>query len=194
VNPFQLEIPTTITTERLFLRPYTPSDAQAYYQMLQQNWDHLYEFMPAILVNARNAQDIAAVFEWHHEEWQKRSLFILGIWHRSSHEYLGEVYLANADWDVPCIEIGYFLIQSATGHGYATEAARAVIRMAFEAMHVERVELQCTADNTASARVAERCGFTFEGRLRERSHKKDGGRVDRLWYGLLRSEWEPGKA
>jgi RimJ/RimL family protein N-acetyltransferase len=90
---------------------------------------------------------------------------------------------------VPCIELGYFLAKASTGKGYATEAARAVIRFAFEHLMVSRIELQIAAGNTASMRVAERCGFRQEGRQRQRHRRKDGNVVDRLWYGLLRSEW-----
>lgn len=46
----------------------------------------------------------------------------------------------------------------------------------------------------ASQRVAERCGFRKEVRLRQRNRKKNGELVDRLWYGLLRSEWKKGIA
>jgi RimJ/RimL family protein N-acetyltransferase len=99
------------------------------------------------------------------------------------------MYLANADWHVPCIELGYFVVRASTGKGMATEAARATIGFAFEHLWVTRIELQCAADNTASIRVAERCGFQYEGRLRQRHRKKAGEVVDRLWYGLLHSEW-----
>jgi RimJ/RimL family protein N-acetyltransferase len=50
--------------------------------------------------------------------------------------------------------------------------------------------LQCRADNIASQRVAEHLGFRQEGCQRLRHRKKDGRLVDRLWYGLLREEWE----
>ena len=116
-------------------------------------------------------------------------MFILGMWERAGGAFVGEVYLANPDWEVPCIEAGYFTVERQGGKGYASEALRAVCRIAFERMGVRRVELQCAADNEKSARVARRCGFTLEGRLRERAHKKDGPPVDRLWFGLLRSEW-----
>jgi RimJ/RimL family protein N-acetyltransferase len=95
-----------------------------------------------------------------------------------------------AEWDVPRIEVGYFVVQAQTGKGYATEAARATVRFAFEHLGVLRVELQCRADNLASKRVAERCGFVYEGRMRQRHRKKAGDLVDVLWYGLLRSEWQ----
>ena len=65
-----------------------------------------------------------------------------------------------------------------------------LLRCAFDCLNVSRVDLQCRADNTASQRVAERLGFRQEGRQRLRHRKKDGKLVDRLWYGLLREEWE----
>lgn len=63
---------------------------------------------------------------------------------------------------MPSLELGYFLVQAATGKGYAAEAARAVLRYAFETLQVGRVDLQCRADNLASQRVAERGGFIKE--------------------------------
>lgn len=189
LSPNIANLPTEYTTARLRLRRYRPEDAPAYWRMLGENQAHLREFLPPILADARDATDIRAFIEWQIEQWQRGELFILGLWHQASGEYLGEVYLANPDWAVPCIEIGYFTVQQHGGQGYAAEAARAVCQIAFERLGVRRVELQCAADNEKSARVARRCGFSLEGRLRERGHKKDGTPVDRLWFGLLRAEW-----
>ncbi len=163
-----------------------------YLRMLQANRDHLLEFMPANIAAAQNEADVARVFADFADQWLARNLFIFGLWEKSSKAYVGETYLANPDWHVPSIELGYFLVQAATGKGYAIEAARAVIGYAFENLRVERIDLQCRADNPASMRVAERCGFQLEGRQRRRHRKKDGSLVDRLWYGLLRAEW-PGR-
>jgi RimJ/RimL family protein N-acetyltransferase len=104
----------------------------------------------------------------------------------------GEIYLANPDWHVPSLELGYFVVRASTGKGFATEAARATLHYAFDHMQVSRVDLQCRSDNEASQRVAGRCGFRLEGCQRLRHCKKDGMLVDRLWYGLLRSEWQAG--
>jgi len=183
-------LPTEYTSERLLLRRRRPADAPAYFRMLRENQAHLREFLPPNLAAAQNEDDIRAVIEWQIERWQAGELFILGLWEKSSGEYVGEVYLANPDWEVPCIEVGYFTVQHQGGKGYAAEATRAACCIAFERLGVRRVELQCAADNEKSARVARRCGFTLEGRLRERSHKKDGLPVDRLWFGLLRAEWQ----
>ncbi len=186
-----LDIPTEFSTERLTLRRYRPEeDSAVYFQMLQANRDHLRDFMPPMMEAVQDEADAADVLRQLTGEWQQRNLFIFGIWEKESHSYVGEAYLANPDWHVPSIELGYFLVEDKTGHGYATEAAQAAVRFAFERLHVRRVELQCAADNQASQRVAERCGFTLEGRQRQRHRKKDGMLVDRLWYGLLLREWQ----
>jgi len=183
------DLPTEYETERLLLRCYQPDDAAAYWRMLGENRAHLREFLPKELEPARGEGDIREHFKWMAKMWRRGEIFILGLWTRSGGAYVGEVYLANPDWDVPCVEAGYFTVQHQGGKVYAAEALRAVCRIAFERMGARRVELQCAADNEISARVALRCGFTLEGRLRERDHKKDGPPVDRLWFGLLRSEW-----
>jgi ribosomal-protein-serine acetyltransferase len=190
MNPALLELPTEFTSERLLLRRYWPGDGALYHQMLRKNWDHLYEFLPSFLMDVHSEEDARTEFRRQAAEWDARQLFIFGIWEIATGTYVGESYLANADWDVPRIEVGYFIVKASTGKGYATEAAKATIRYAFEHMKVLRVDLRCAADNQASRRVAERCGFIQEGRFRLHHRKKDGTLVDMLWYGLLLSEWK----
>jgi RimJ/RimL family protein N-acetyltransferase len=135
-------------------------------------------------------EDAEVLFRRLVADWTLRNLFIFGVWEKATGAYVGESYLANADWEAPRIEVGYFVVQSSTGKGYATEAARATIGYAFAHLKVIRVDLCCAADNVASMRVAERCGFVQEGRFRHYHRKKDGALVDLLWYGLLISEWQ----
>ena len=183
------DIPPEFSSTRLLLRRYRPEDSAAYFQMLQANREHLREFLPTLWQEVQNEADVATVLRQLAAEWDARNLFIFGVWEKESGSYVGELYLANPDWQVPCVELGYFLVKDKTGSGYATEAAQAMIQFAFEQLKVSRIDLQCAADNLASQRVAERCGFTLEGCQRQRQRKKDGKLVDRLWYGLLHNEY-----
>lgn len=183
-------LPSEFTSERLILRRYRPGDISMYYQALRNNAEHLHEFLPPFLVDVHDQEDIKLWFDRQNAEWNARTLFIFGTWNKATGAYVGECYLANPDWDVPRIELGYFLVKEFTGKGYATESANALIRYAFERLGVLRIDLRCNADNTASIRVAERCGFTHEGHFREHHRKKDGALIDTLWYGLLLSEWQ----
>jgi ribosomal-protein-serine acetyltransferase len=186
--PQQLNPPTEFASERLFLHAYRPDDSPLYFRMIRENRDHLYEFLPPNVAAMQNEADAEAVIRWLNSEWQQWNLFIFGVWEKASGNYIGETYLANPDWHVPSIELGYFVVWASTGKGFATEAARATVRYAFEHLHVSRLDLQCRVDNEASQHVAERCGFQLEGRQRQRHRKKNDALVDRLWYGLLRSE------
>jgi ribosomal-protein-serine acetyltransferase len=189
MDPQQLDPPNEFASERLFLRAYRPGDAALHFRMIRENWDHLYEFLPHILETMQDEADAEAFIRWTNAEWQQRNLFIFGVWELASASYVGEAYLANPDWHVPSVELGYFVVRVSTGKGFATEAARATLRYAFDHLGVSRVDLQCRGDNEASQRVAKRCGFRLEGRQRLRHRKKSGELVDRLWYGLLRAEW-----
>lgn len=190
MNPHALTLPISFTTLRLSMRRYCPADGAMYYQALRANRNHLYEFMPEEMLVLQNAEDAEGFIRWQNAEWDARKVFIFGIWEKATGDYVGEVYVANADWHVPCIEAGYFVLAAYTRRGIATEALRGITRYAFEQMGVLRVELQCSADNEASRSVAEKCGFRYEGCMRQRNRKKDGTLVDRLWFGLLRSDWE----
>jgi RimJ/RimL family protein N-acetyltransferase len=190
MNPFELNLPYRFSTLRLSLRRYCLGDGSVYYNALCANRKHLYEFMPEMMLKLQSAEDAEGFIRWQNAEWEARSVFIFGMWENATGNYVGESYLANADWRVPCIETGYFVLKEYTRRGFASEALWGITRYAFEQMGVTRVELQCSTDNDASRGVAEKCGFVYEGRLRQRNRKKDGSLVDRLWFGLLRSEWE----
>jgi len=88
-------------------------------------------------------------------------------------------------------EIGYWLGVPYWGHGYATEAARAVIDHAFEDLGLDRLEAGARVSNPASRRVLEKCGFQWSGVTLLRIHAiassapMDRFRLDRgLWASL----------
>ncbi len=86
-------------------------------------------------------------------------------------------------------EIGYALAHAEWGRGYAPEAAREVLRCAFDTLSFNRVEAYCVPENVASIRVLEKIGMWREGVLRE--YVAIGGQLrDRAVYALLRRDWQ----
>lgn len=69
------------------------------------------------------------------------------------------------------------------------EAVRAVIRFGFVRMGLNRLQARCIAENTASARVMEKAGMSYEGTLRESEYVK-GAYRDMKLYSILRRELE----
>jgi RimJ/RimL family protein N-acetyltransferase len=75
----------------------------------------------------------------------------------------GQVLIVLQDDDPRCADIVYWLLQEARGRGLVTRAVRLLIRWAFDEAGVSKLALYTKVGNDRSDRVAERCGFHFEG-------------------------------
>ncbi|MBN2308027.1 MAG: GNAT family N-acetyltransferase [Candidatus Hydrogenedentes bacterium] len=84
-------------------------------------------------------------------------------------------------------EIGYWLSEEYWGRGIMTEVVGMVTAYAFEVLSIERLEARVFAVNAGSARVLEKNGYQFEGRLRRRVFR-DGRLDDELVYAVVRGE------
>jgi RimJ/RimL family protein N-acetyltransferase len=94
--------------------------------------------------------------------WRERGYGLWAVERRSDGAFLGFTGLSWQDFEspvTPAIEIGWRLRRDAWGHGYATEAARAALRYAFEELALDEIVSFTTAANTASRRVMERIGL-----------------------------------
>ena len=85
-------------------------------------------------------------------------------------------------------ELGYTLHHDYWGRGFASEAGEALLRFGFTDLRLHRVFAECHPDNLASARVMQRLGMRYEGRLRE-VEWNGGGWWDMLHYAILDHEW-----
>jgi [ribosomal protein S5]-alanine N-acetyltransferase len=92
-------------------------------------------------------------------------------------------------WDA--YELSYQLYGTEhAGHGYTTEAVRLLVEYLFAAKKVNRISLVIVPENTASRRIAEKCGFQPEGTARGALFNR-GRSVDVLIYALLRDDPRP---
>jgi RimJ/RimL family protein N-acetyltransferase len=105
----------------------------------------------------------------------------------STGEFLGMAALVHVDQQGRQAEAGYIVSPEARGRGIAVRALNLLTEWALRELALERVELRITADNSASVRVAERCGFVREGLLRS-VHFKQGLRADVAVYSRLASD------
>ena len=85
--------------------------------------------------------------------------------------------------------LGYAIARIHWGRGLVVEAARAVIDWSFGERGLAKVYAFADARNTQSLRVMEKLGMTREGMLRSHRTIRDE-RVDDVYYGLLREEWQ----
>ncbi|MEU8227746.1 GNAT family protein [Kribbella sp. NPDC048915] len=85
-------------------------------------------------------------------------------------------------------KLGYAIGADHWGHGYATDAARVLLRFAFGPLERHRVTAAIGPENAASVAVVKRLGFTYEGQLRQHVFTNGAWR-DSLLYSILRQEF-----
>ncbi|MFN2530790.1 MAG: GNAT family N-acetyltransferase [Pyrinomonadaceae bacterium] len=93
-------------------------------------------------------------------------------------------YILQNDVSRRTAEIGYWLGEQYWGRGIATAAVQAVTEHAFNQHKLVRIYAHVFSWNPASARVLEKVGYEFEGRLRK-SVLKDGQTIDQLMYAKI---------
>lgn len=86
-------------------------------------------------------------------------------------------------------ELGWTFHPAYGGRGYATEAVRAVVDLAFGPVGLRRVQAGCFAANEASWRLMERIGMRREEYSRKSGLHHTGEWMDGMMYGLLAEEW-----
>ncbi len=172
-------------TQRLILREFVSADWPS---VLAYQRDPRYLQYYAWTDRAPDdAQRFVQMFLDQQAERPRRK-FQFAVTLKTSGQFIGNCGIRQATAGAHEADIGYELAPDQWGHGYATEAARAVVHFGFAELKVHRVWACCVADNTASAHVLEKLGLKLEGRLREKEYYK-GRWWDTLIYGLLENEW-----
>src|SRR5947209_16152393 len=149
--------------ERVLLRPYCESDAQALFEAMIESRDHLRPWMPF----ADEHQTIDESRNWIIQQmahWLLRDDLVLSIWEQSTGRYLGGTGLYPHDWEIGYFEIGYWLRATAESHGYVTESVRLLTDYAFDNLKANRLEIRCDELNTRSAAIPKRLGYLLDGR------------------------------
>lgn len=103
-------------------------------------------------------------------------------------EFLGCCALEPHDNDAETLELGYWLGEPYWNKGFATEAAHALIDMAFRTRDIAYIDARCRVTNIASRRVIQKCGFQFQGSGMIGSLAMRG-MVPVEWYRLDRKTW-----
>jgi RimJ/RimL family protein N-acetyltransferase len=112
----------------------------------------------------------------------------LGVQLAGSGELVGDVLLFFRSEVHRSGEVGWVFHPGHSGHGYATEAGVALLKLAFEGLGLHRVVAHVDARNGASARLCERLGMRLEAHLVENEWFK-GVWSSELDFALLEHEW-----
>lgn len=177
---------TFIETERLRLRRFTQADGST-------------------LVAYRNDREVAAYQDWGAttesavqaliaeleplEPGMPGEWFQFAVALRATTTHIGDCALFVDTEQPPQGQIGYTLAREHQGHGYATEAVRAVLAYAFDTLQLHRITATVDCRNRASWALLERIGMRREAHYQQNVFI-NGEWCDEYLYAVLRSEWQ----
>ena len=172
--------PVELRAGGFLLRRWREADADAYWAALESPGGRLWH---GSTMGTRD--DVVATLarrrDWstgQHASWA----FVGGT------ELLDSISLHQINREQDDGELGYWIASPARGRGLAGLAAEAVCRWGFGELGLHPIQLFHAVENVTSARVAEKAGFTCEGRLRQSHRYGDGLRHDELLWARLATD------
>jgi RimJ/RimL family protein N-acetyltransferase len=180
-------------TERLTLRPATAEDADPTWKFRQlKSVNEWLTGCPA---------DLDGYRKLFTEPTRLATTVIVTLGHDAAAPLIGDFMLrredARAQLDVTDqahqtqAELGWVLDPPYTGHSYATEAVRELLRYCFQDLGVRRVTASCFLDNDTSWSLMERVGMRRELHAVRESLHRSGQWLDTVGYAILKEDWSP---
>ncbi|MEU1124356.1 GNAT family N-acetyltransferase [Streptomyces sp. NPDC005899] len=171
--------PITLTTERLFLRPFGPRDTDEVHTACQDPDIQRWTVIPSPYTRA-DAEEF--IRELSPRGWQDDTDYHFAVTARDGGAVTGALGIHRRTHP-GTYEVGFWTAPEHRRRGYTTEALRAAARWAFTALAAGRLEWRTETGNAPSRAVALRAGFRMEGEQRAALLNK-GVRRD-TWTGAL---------
>jgi RimJ/RimL family protein N-acetyltransferase len=166
-----------LSSERLILRQWRRSDADAVHEAMQDRSTHEFLVLPDPYQHGDAVEFVTAGVA------AGRSGLSCALVETATGRLVGAADLRLPPPRRAAADVGYLIYAPARGNGYASEASRALAAWAFT-QGVSRVEIRCAVENVASAKSALRAGFRFEGTLRG-DVRTPAGPVDGAVFGRV---------
>jgi RimJ/RimL family protein N-acetyltransferase len=183
--PFEPLEPTELSAGPVRLRPWREDDVDEVWAAFQDPDIRLWN--GGGVASRTDAQ----VLLGRRLDWSTGDHASWAVVGREEDAVLGSVSLHSIDRIQGDAEVGYWTVPAARGRGLAAVAVDRVCRWAFEVLPIDRIELCHAVGNTGSGRVAEKAGFTREGRLRCAYRYGDGVKHDEFLWSRLASDPPP---
>ncbi len=155
-----MKVPTRIETDRLALRTFTAGDLEPYLRfMLDPEATRYLDFTDEQRTEPGARELFAFVLQSYGGD---DPVFALVIALKENDQFIGSCGMARLE-DEEHVECYYSLLPEYWGHGYATEATKALLAYAFRELGILQVSAYASLDNPRSWRVAEKAGMTYGG-------------------------------
>lgn len=179
-----------LETNRLLLQPYDVKYYREIFSLIQYNKDRLLHSFPKLL-KATETQEAAKDFTQHKVfDWNKNRAYGFMVFDKSTQTLIGHFNIKDIDWKNRKAELAYFIDTAYEGKGLMTEAMQAILTCCFREIWLERVIVRIVTTNTPSLKLAEKCGFKYEGTFYKDYTTYDNQIVDTYRYGISKEEFE----
>jgi RimJ/RimL family protein N-acetyltransferase len=173
-RPRQIHLPPTaalhLRGDGLLLRPWEMRDAAAFARGVSDP-----EFLRWNSPRSRvmSQADAVAWIEHRAETYARAESAYFCVEDAADGTVLGHVGFGAIDPHMRAAVVGYWVLPEARGRGVARRALARCARWGFEVVGLHRIALDHAVGHEASCRVAEHCGFRYEGTLRDALSDED---------------------
>ncbi|MDV9174702.1 GNAT family protein [Streptomyces sp. W16] len=177
-----LSVKPVLTGEKTVLRPFTESDADGIWQLIQDPEVVRFTFEPSTELTPERLRS------WYATRADQCDRLDLAVTDPATGELLGEVVLHEWDPTARSCTFRTLIGPRGRGRGIGTEATRLIVGYAFEQLGLHRIQLEVYGHNHRARRVYEKVGFVVEG-VRREAQLRDGEWVDDVLMAILDHEW-----
>lgn len=176
----------SVETERLVLRRFKYSDNEA----MLRNWiaDEKIQSMYSEPTYT-TTEAVNELLKKYIDSYENSDYYRWAIILKDSDECIGQIAYFLVDTNNNFAEIEYCIGSDFQCKGFATEATKAVIEYGFSKINLHKVQICTKTINIPSQKVIEKCGFHYEGTLRDYFYM-NGEYVGRLYYSILETEYK----
>ncbi len=174
-----------LETERLLLRAPRATDEADIHEYASDPLVPRYEFWGPN--TPEKTHEVLEAWLRQHEQWPRDEVDLV-VELKSEKKLIGVISLRVKDRANRTADIGYAFNRHYWNHGYATEAARAILDAAFRVLELHRVWAGCDVRNIGSWRVMEKVGMRREGEFHKDILQKGEWRTS-YRYAVLEEEW-----
>ncbi len=175
-----------IETERLILRrfEYADDESMLKYWVADEKIQSMYS---EPVYSTKEA--VGELLDRYIGSYEKNNYYRWAIIEKISDACIGQIAYFLVDSNNHFAEIEYCIGSDFQCRGFATEATKAIMAYGFDKIHLHKIQICTKTINQPSKRVIEKCGFTYEGTLRDYFYM-NAEYVGRMYFSMLRKEFE----
>lgn len=160
----KFSLPEMLTGQTCIFERRQPKHNEELFHLIMDSKEFLRKYLFWV-DDTKTIEDVMQVTEIFSKNWDNQDSFEYVFLDKQTRQMVGAGGIHTVSYMNRWAEYGYYLSKNALKRGYATDFVKTLEQELFK-RDIHRLVIECDRENTASAKVAERCGFSFEGCLK----------------------------